>query len=285
MLCGSVVVGHGSRIARFGRTVDAEPTRSPRSRSTAPAGSSVKSACSRANGIRHRSSPEPGEVLAISATELREVVKTRSRPRRPDPARLSHPSLPTDRTGAGFRIIGSCLSPDTRRLREFAARNRLPHRWIDLEKTGRPRRCSNISVCRRGYARGHLARRRHILRNPGNADLAQLVGLRTAVRDGWRAICWSSAPARPASPPPCTPRRTGCHVSWATPSPPAGRPATSSRIENYLGFPSGYPAPNWPSAPSSRPAKFGALHPCAGEADRSGEVDGLYVVDLDDGTG
>ena len=36
--------------------------------------------------------------------------------------------------GAGFRIIGSRFSPDARRLREFAARNRLPHRWIDLEE-------------------------------------------------------------------------------------------------------------------------------------------------------
>src|ERR1700757_4047413 len=34
----------------------------------------------------------------------------------------------------GFRIIGSCFSPDTARLREFAARNRLPHRWLDLER-------------------------------------------------------------------------------------------------------------------------------------------------------
>jgi thioredoxin reductase (NADPH) len=36
--------------------------------------------------------------------------------------------------GTGFRIVGSRYSPDTRRLREFAARNRLPHRWIDLEE-------------------------------------------------------------------------------------------------------------------------------------------------------
>jgi thioredoxin reductase (NADPH) len=36
--------------------------------------------------------------------------------------------------GTGFRIVGSRFSPDTRRLREFAARNRLPHRWIDLEQ-------------------------------------------------------------------------------------------------------------------------------------------------------
>jgi thioredoxin reductase (NADPH) len=31
--------------------------------------------------------------------------------------------------GVGFRILGSCYSPDTRRLREFAARNRLPQRF------------------------------------------------------------------------------------------------------------------------------------------------------------
>ncbi len=35
--------------------------------------------------------------------------------------------------GSGFKLIGSRFSPDTRRLREFAARNRLPHTWIDLE--------------------------------------------------------------------------------------------------------------------------------------------------------
>jgi Pyridine nucleotide-disulphide oxidoreductase len=36
--------------------------------------------------------------------------------------------------GAGFQIVGSRFSPDSRSLREFAARNRLPHRWIDLEE-------------------------------------------------------------------------------------------------------------------------------------------------------
>src|SRR3954470_13107870 len=35
--------------------------------------------------------------------------------------------------GIGFRIIGSRYSATTRQLREFAARNRLPHRFLDLE--------------------------------------------------------------------------------------------------------------------------------------------------------
>ena len=36
--------------------------------------------------------------------------------------------------GAGMRIVGSCYDADARRLLDFATRNRLPHRWIDLEK-------------------------------------------------------------------------------------------------------------------------------------------------------
>src|SRR5690348_11666705 len=35
--------------------------------------------------------------------------------------------------GVGFRIIGSRYSREARQLREFAARNRLPHRFVDLE--------------------------------------------------------------------------------------------------------------------------------------------------------
>ena len=34
---------------------------------------------------------------------------------------------------AGLQIIGSATSTDARRLREFAARNRLPHVWVDVD--------------------------------------------------------------------------------------------------------------------------------------------------------
>ena len=36
--------------------------------------------------------------------------------------------------GAGLRIIGSRYSADTRRLRDFASRNRVPYRWVDVEE-------------------------------------------------------------------------------------------------------------------------------------------------------
>ena len=76
---------------------------------------------------------EPGEVLVVPAGRLREIVTQ-------DPVLgdLILRALIMRRSiliglGVGFRIVGSRYSPDTRRLRDFAIRNRLPHHWIDLE--------------------------------------------------------------------------------------------------------------------------------------------------------
>ena len=76
---------------------------------------------------------EPGEVLVVPASRLRKIVTQ-------DPvlgdqilrALIMRRSILIG-LGVGFRLIGSRYSPDTRRLRDFAIRNRLPHHWIDLE--------------------------------------------------------------------------------------------------------------------------------------------------------
>src|SRR4029079_19465039 len=76
---------------------------------------------------------DAGEVLAVPVGRLRELVAR-------DPAfgdlilraYLLRRSILIG-LGAGLRIVGSKYSPDTRRVRDFAARNRLPYRWLDLE--------------------------------------------------------------------------------------------------------------------------------------------------------
>src|SRR5947209_17989676 len=121
---------------------------------------------------------EDGEVLAVPVEGLRAVVSR-------DPA-LGDEILRAclvRRTlaiglGAGFRIVGSCYSQDTRRLRDFAMRNRLPHRFIDLESD------PTAEHLLRPFGIGPdetpvVVRRERVLRNPSNAELAQLVGLVT----------------------------------------------------------------------------------------------------------
>ncbi len=76
---------------------------------------------------------EPGEVISVPVntltqlltndTELADVVLR---------AYLTRRSILIE-AGTGFRLVGSRFSRDTKRLREFAIRNRLPHRFVDLE--------------------------------------------------------------------------------------------------------------------------------------------------------
>jgi thioredoxin reductase (NADPH) len=75
-----------------------------------------------------------GKILAIPPEELKEVVTEE-----PDLSEIIHKAFLARRswgmrTGLGLRIVGSRHSRDATRLREFAARNRLPHVWIELEE-------------------------------------------------------------------------------------------------------------------------------------------------------
>src|SRR5207244_3536150 len=80
--------------------------------------------------------------------------------------------------GAGLRIVGSRYSPDFRRLREFASRNRLPHRWIDLEEDREAETLVRELGVRPDETPVVIWRGTEVLRNPPNAELARLVGLR-----------------------------------------------------------------------------------------------------------
>ena len=74
-----------------------------------------------------------GRVLAISRERLKEIVT--EEPNLSDiilKAFIARRSY-LMRVGVGLRIIGSRHLSDAARLREFAARNRLPHVWIELE--------------------------------------------------------------------------------------------------------------------------------------------------------
>jgi thioredoxin reductase (NADPH) len=78
--------------------------------------------------------------------------------------------------GIGFRIIGSRYSAVTRQLREFATRNRLPHRFLDLETD------SMAEQLVRSLGLGPddtpiVLYRDRLLRKPSTAELAAVFGL------------------------------------------------------------------------------------------------------------
>jgi thioredoxin reductase (NADPH) len=119
---------------------------------------------------------DAGEVLAVPVERLRELVA-----RDPGLGDLILRAYLVRRSiliglGVGLRIVGSRYSPDARRLRDFAARNRLPYRWLDLEADpGAETLLQHFGVAPEDTPIVIAADR--LLRNPSNAELAAAIGL------------------------------------------------------------------------------------------------------------
>ncbi|MFI8891650.1 FAD-dependent oxidoreductase [Streptomyces paradoxus] len=226
---------------------------------------------------------DPGDVLALSMDQLRDLVTRDSvlgdlvlR------ACLGRRALLVGQ-GAGFRIVGSRYSPDTRRLREFAARNRLPYRWIDLETD------EEAEELLRRFGVGPdetplvIWRDTTLLRNPSNAELARLMGLPSLPTGNHHGdlLIVGSGPAGLAAAVNAASEGLDTTVVEAMAS--GGQAATSSRIENLLGFPSGISGAELTERAVLQADKFGARISVPAEAARLEPRDGHYAVRFADG--
>jgi thioredoxin reductase (NADPH) len=226
---------------------------------------------------------EPGAVLCVPIDRLREIVAEdavlgdvilRAFVRR----RAFHVGA-----GAGFRIIGSRFSPDTRRLREFAARNRLPHHFIDLAEDPDAAALARELGIAPQDAPVVILRSQEVLRDPSNAELARQIGLLSEQPDG--AVCdvliVGAGPAGLAA------SVYGASEGFETLTfdgvSTGGQAGTSSRIENYVGFPSGISGSELADRAEIQAEKFGARISVAAEATGIEPCeDGSYVVQFAD---
>jgi thioredoxin reductase (NADPH) len=226
---------------------------------------------------------EPGEVLTVPAGRLRLVLSQ-------DPAlgELALRACLLRRSlliglGAGLRIVGSRYDHDTRRIREFAARNRIPHVWLDVEQDDQAEallRQLGVGPADTPVVIWHDT----VMRNPGNAELGRLVGLKRdssgvsecdlivvgAGPGGLAAAVYGASDGL----------RTVTVDGVAT----GGQAATSSRIENYLGFPAGVSGAELAERATLQAEKFGARINVPCEAVGLEDRDGRHVVRFDDGT-
>jgi thioredoxin reductase (NADPH) len=225
---------------------------------------------------------EPGAVVCVPTERLRELVGG-------DAALgdLILRALMLRRTiliglGTGFRIIGSRYSPDTRRLREFAARNRLPHRWIDVEQdAGAERLLETLGVPPEDTP-VVILRGSEVLRNPSNEALARRLGLLHADDAGTSCdlLVVGAGPAGLAAS--VYGASEGLDTILLDGVATGGQAGTSSRIENYLGFPAGISGAELAERAEIQAEKFGARIQVPAEATAIAARDGGYDVTFGD---
>ena len=184
--------------------------------------------------------------------------------------------------GVGFRIVGSRFSPDARRLREFAARNRLPHRWIDVEDDP----AAEAMLRSLGIAPEDtpvVIWGREVLRNPTNADLARRIGLKGGEAPAGMVdlLVVGAGPSGLAAS--VYGASEGLETVAVDGVATGGQAGTSSKIENYLGFPSGISGAELAERATIQAEKFGARIGVPCQAVSLRRDDGHYVVGLDDG--
>ena len=183
--------------------------------------------------------------------------------------------------GAGFRIIGSCYSPDIARLREFAVRNRLPHKWLDVERDHAAERLLH----RFGLTPEEtpvVIWAGKVLRNPTNEELARLVGLPVpgVVYDEWELVVVGAGPAGLAAA--VYGASDGLRTSVLELIATGGQAGTSSRIENYLGFPAGISGADLTERAVLQAEKFGVRLAVSAEATGLDSSAGQHRIRLAD---
>jgi thioredoxin reductase (NADPH) len=226
---------------------------------------------------------EPGEVLVVTVDRLRELVSQ-------DlvlgdlilRAYLIRRSMLID-LGTGFRMVGSRYSADSRRLREFAARNRLPHRWVDLEEDpGAETLLRQLGVTP-DETPVVIWRGNQVLRNPTNAELARALGLRGPASP--EAVCdlvvVGGGPAGLAAA--VYGASEGLETVVLDAVATGGQAETSTRIENYLGFPLGITGAELADRAVIQAERFGARITVPAEATALQPCGEGYAVRLGDG--
>ena len=226
---------------------------------------------------------DAGEVLAVSVARLRELIAS-------DPAfgdlvlraYLLRRSILIG-LGVGLRVVGSRYSPDTRRVRDFAARNRIPVRWLDLETDP----AAEAMLAQFGLAPDDtpiVIVYGRLLRNPGNAELAAAIGLPapSAQQAGCDMLVVGAGPAGLSAA--VYAASEGMQVTALDGVATGGQAGTSSRIENYLGFPSGISGAELADRAMLQAEKFGARFAVPAEAAAIAQESGYYRVHLTDGT-
>ncbi|SDZ10330.1 thioredoxin reductase (NADPH) [Geodermatophilus africanus] len=225
---------------------------------------------------------DPGEVLAIPAEWLRAGAAAS-----PAFGDLLLRALLLRRwlalgEGMGFRIVGSRYSAESRQLREFAGRNRLPHKFVDLETDPSAERLL------RGLELAPddtpvVLFRNQVLRNPSPADLAAAFGLRE-VDSAEKVVDLVVVGAGPAGLAAAVYGASeGLDTAVVDGVAPGGQAARTSCIENYLGFPSGISGGELADRAVLQAEKFGARRSVPAEVVVMEERDGNHVLRFADG--
>jgi thioredoxin reductase (NADPH) len=226
---------------------------------------------------------EPGEVLVLTRDALKRLIATdASLSDKILAAFLARRGILMRGAASAIRVIGSRFSPESGRVREFLARSRIPHEWLDPDSDREVERfLREFDIAPKELPVAVVTGK--VLRHATPGVLADYLGL-TVGRLPDRCFDLVVVGAGPAG---LAAAMYGASEGLRTlvveMVAVGGQAGSSSRIENYLGFPTGVSGGDLTQRATVQAQKFGASlsSPCAVASVR--EEAGHLVLRLSDG--
>ena len=156
----------------------------------------------------------------------------------------------------GLRVLGAS-SRDTFRIRDFLAKNQVPFTWIDLNhdpQVGALLQSFGLSEADTPFV---VFGSEPLLKNPSTRELAELIGVRRPLTQRvYDLVIVGGGPAGLAAA--VYGSSEGLATTVIDAVAPGGQAGTSSKIENYLGFPTGISGAELATRAILQAQKFGA---------------------------
>jgi thioredoxin reductase (NADPH) len=155
-------------------------------------------------------------------------------------------------------LLGSRHSANTLRLREFLSRNGHPYRYVDLDTDNTSQELLDRFEVTPSEIPVVICSGRSVLRNPSNQDLANCLGFNATINESQvrDVIIVGAGPAGLAAA--VYAGSEGLDVLLIETAAPGGQAGSSSKIENYLGFPTGISGQELATRAIVQAEKFGA---------------------------
>ena len=225
-----------------------------------------------------------GEVIAVPVAELRRLIATV-----PDlsdtilAAFMARRSILMQASSSVIRVIGSRFSAEALALREFLVRNQVPHQRLDVESEGDVQRlATEFGIVAADYPVALV--NGTVLRTATPGTLGEYLGL-TAQAIPERCVDVIVIGAGPAGLAASVYAASeGLRTLTVESVAPGGQAGTSSRIENYLGFPAGISGLDLTNRALTQARKFGAMLSTPCEVVGLEEQGGHLTARLSDGT-
>jgi thioredoxin reductase (NADPH) len=183
----------------------------------------------------------------------------------------------------GIRVAGARLSPQSHAVKEFLSRNQVPYQWIDVDLDEPTRELVKALPGGLGTLPAVFFPDGTALQAPTQVELAEKAGLQTRAHlPFYDLVIIGAGPAGLANA--VYGASEGLKTLVIEQDAPGGQAGTSSRIENYLGFPSGVTGADLAQRATAQAKRFGAEIVSAQQAAGIRREDPYRFVRLSDGS-